>query len=211
MKEECLIRKFKLTANEMSVLSSMVQVSDATYREILEQNGMFKHRYLGEIKTRMRSKLMQMQCEIESHSDNFPFEFYEREFSYKQIIPELRTKNVIIHMAYSSSPDSLPYCSKYKVEMSNQNTAFCRQMVFDSDVKPPYNYEQTYGILVFGGKLETFSVIQIPEPGFNGIAEIVNIPKINVTDIYENQESFERKKAVLKKEFLEYSAEENIS
>lgn len=75
-----------------------------------------------------------------------------------------------------------------------------RQMIIDNSFNPPYTYEKFYALLVFGGKKEPFSVIQFPEPGFKGISDIIAIPQIVISS---KTPEFERKKAVLKNEFLQ--------
>lgn len=200
------------TPRELLTLSSIVQVGDATYRELMEtQRPMFGHPYFADTRGRLRTKLVQMQCEIESHDPKFPFEFIQREFQYKQLIPELRNKGVILHIARSSAPDLLPYASKYKIRLSNNNHALQRQMVIDFDKTPPYGNEPYCAILTFGGRSQTFSVIQFPEPGYTGIAECLPLPQISLSNESESTKVFERKKAVLKKEFLAHGAEEDIS
>lgn len=200
------------TSRELLTLASIVQVGDATYRELMEtQRPMFGHPYFADTRGRLRTKLVQMQCEIESHDPKFPFEFIQREFQYKQLIPELRNKSVILHIARSVSPDVLPYASKYKIRLSNNNHELQRQMVLDFDKTPPYSNEPYYAILTFGGRDQTFSVIQFPEPGYEGIAECLPLPQISLTNESESTKVFERKKAVLKKEFLAHGAEESIS
>lgn len=200
------------TPRELLTLSSIVQVGDATYRELMEtQRPMFGHPYFADTRGRLRTKLVQMQCEIESHDPKFPFEFIQREFQYKQLIPELRNKGVILHIARSSAPDLLPCASKYKIRLSDNNHALQRQMVIDFDKTPPYGNEPYYAILTFGGRSQTFSVIQFPEPGYTGIAECLPLPQISLSNESESTKVFERKKAVLKKEFLAHGAEEDIS
>lgn len=200
------------TSRELLALASIVQVGDATYRELVEtQRPMFGHPYFADTKGRLRTKLVQMQCEIESHDPQFPFEFVQRRFQYKQVIPELRNKNVILHIARSASPETLPYESNYKVSLSNNNHALQRQMVLDMNQTPPYGYEPYYALLAFGGRDLTFSVIQFPEPGYTGIAESFVLPQINLEYQSESIQIFERKKAVLKKEFLAHDIEEAIS
>lgn len=200
------------TPRELMTLASIVQVGDATYRELMEtQRPMFGHPYFADTRGRLRTKLVQMQCEIESHDSKFPFEFVQREFQYKQLIPELRNKSVILHVARSSSPNDLPYASKYKIRLSNNNHALQRQMVIDLDQTPPYGDEPYYGILTFGGRGQTFSVVQFPEPGYTGVAEQLLLPQIVLNDESENKKVFERKKAVLKREFLAHGIEEDIS
>jgi hypothetical protein len=200
------------TPRELMTLASIVQVGDSTYRELMEaQRPMFGHPYFADTRGRLRTKLVQMQCEIESHDPKFPFEFVQREFQYKQLIPELRNKNVILHVARSSSPNDLPYASKYKVKLSNNNHALQRQMVIDLDQTPPYGDEPYYGILTFGGRGQTFSVVQFPEPGYTGVAEQLPLPQIVLNGESESTKVFERKKAALKKEFLAHSIEEVIS
>ena len=197
------------TTRELYTLSSIVQVGDATYRELMEtQQPMFGHPYFIDIRGRIRTKLVQMQCEIESHDPKFPFEFAQREFQYKQLIPELRNKNVILHIARSESPEMLSYASKYKINLSNNNNALYRQIIIDLDQTPPYGDEPYYGILTFGGRNQTFAVIQFPEPGYGGIAEQLVLPKVTSAEASENAHTFERKKAALKKEFLSHGMEE---
>lgn len=199
------------TPRELMTLASIVQVGDATYRELMEtQRPMLGHPYFADTRGRLRTKLVQMQCEIESHDPKFPFEFVQREFQYKQLIPELRSKNVILHVARSASPDELPYASKYKVSLSNNNHPLQRQMVIDPDQIPPYGDGPYYGILTFGGRGQTFAVVQFPEPGYTGIAERLPLPQIVLSGENEGAKLFERKKAALKKEVLAHGVEEVI-
>ena len=194
---------------QLTTLASIVQVGDAAYRDLMEtQRPMFGHPYFADTRGRIRTKLVQMQCEIESHEPNFPFEFAQRNFEYNQCIPELRTKDVILHIARSTSPDVLPYESKYKLRLSNNNFGLQRQMVIDTDFQPPYAEVPFYGLLVFGGRENTFAAVQFPEPGYESIAEIINIPQMSIIGIPEETVVFERKKAVLKQEFLARGLEE---
>lgn len=200
------------TVHQLSMLSSIVQVGDSAYRDLVEtQSPMFGHPYLSDTKRRIRTKLVQMQCEIESHDLKFPFKFSQRKFQYNQIIPELRNKNVILHIARSASPENLPCSSKYKISLSNNNSALYRQMVIDPDSTPPYVDEPFYALLVFGGDSKTFSAIQFPEPGYQGIVETLPLTEISLIDETESTQVFERKKAVLKKEFLSHGIGEVIS
>ena len=197
------------TARQLVTLASIVQVGDAAYRDLMEtQRPMFAHPYFADTRGRIRTKLVQMQCEIESHEPNFPFEFAQRNFEYNQCIPELRTKDVILHIARSTAPDCLPYESKYKLRLSNNNFGLPRQMVIDTDFQPPYAEAPFYGLLVFGGREDTFAVVQFPEPGYENIAEIITIPQMVLVGIPEETVVFERKKAALKKEFLARGLEE---
>ena len=84
-------------------------------------------------------------------------------------------------------------------------------LVIDPDNTPPYGDEPFYALLVFGGGNKTFSAIQFPEPGYQGIVETLPLPQISLIDEAETTEVFERKKAVLKKEFLAHGVEEVIS
>ena len=62
------------TPRELSTLASIIQVGDTAYRELMEtQHPMFGHPYFADTKGRLRTKLVQMQCEIESHDPKFPF------------------------------------------------------------------------------------------------------------------------------------------
>ena len=115
--------KDSLSNHELSILSSIVQVGDSAYKELMEnQESMFGHPYFYNVRGIIRTKLVQMQCEIESHDSGFPFSFTQREFSYKHIIPELRTNNIIIHIARSNSPTSLSFKSKYKARFTRAKT-----------------------------------------------------------------------------------------
>ena len=172
---------------------------------------MFDHPYFNDIRGRIRTKLVQMQCEIESHDPMFPFEFVQREFKYKQMIPELRSKNAIIHIARSKSPDVLPYASKYKINLSNNNHTLYRQMVFDLKQTPPYSEEPYYALLTFGGSINPFSAIQFPEPGYTGVAESLPLPQFVLSNETENAQIFERKKAALKQKVLDIGIKEIVS
>lgn len=184
------------TPRELMTLASIVQVGDATYRELMEtQRPMFGHPYFDDTRGRIRTKVVQMQ----------------REFQYNQRVPELRNKKVILHVARSASPNDLPYPSKYKVNLSNNNHAIQRQMVIDDDLTPPYGDAPYYGILTFGGRGQTFAVVQFPEPGYTGVAEQFFLPQITVNGESENAKVFERKKAALKKEILAHGIQEGIS
>ena len=193
-----------LTPNQLMALASIVQVGEAAYQELMEEHlPVFGHPFLGDIKGRIRTKLVQMQCEIESHDPKFPFEFVQRTFSYKHCIPELRSKNLILHVARSDAPDQLPYAARYKVKLSHNNHPIQRQMMIDLSEKPPYGEAPFYAILTFGGHAETmFSVIQFPEPGYTGIAEVFPLPQLILSSESETTKVFERKKASLKQEFL---------
>lgn len=195
--------KETLSNHELSILSSIVQVGDSAYKELMDnQESMFGHPYLYDVRGRIRTKLVQMQCEIESHDSGFPFSFAQRKFSYKHIIPELRTDNIIIHIARSNSPTSLSYKSKYKEDLSYNNEPLCRQLGMCLDKVPPYRPDPYYGLLTFGGKEQTFSVIQFPSPGYGYIVESITIPQVIISESSDDTEIFERKKAKLKKEFL---------
>lgn len=197
---------------ELITLGSIIQVGNATYQDLINSDTqIFDHRYIKNINSRMQTKLIHMQCEIESHDLNFPFKFTERSLPFKQIIPELRTNNVILNIARSSSPEKLPYASKYKVKLSNNNDIFERQIVMFPQQDTLYKEEPFYGILVFGTPEDPFSVVQFPSPGYNGIIEIIPIPQISLIPLQEDTKTFERKKAVLKKEFSTLKSEEKPS
>lgn len=198
--------------DQLSVFSSIARVGNAVYNELIQsEQHLFSHPYMADTCGRIRTKLVQIQCEMESHAENFPFTFSQRHFPRNQCIPELRTKNAIVHIARSPSPDKLPSCSSYKVKLSNNNTIINRQLVFDSKNVPPFGIEPFYGLLVFGGKKELFAVIQFPAPGFLGIIETINIPLIISDSPLETEERFERKKALLKEKYLSQKPEEAFS
>lgn len=200
--------KNSLSRSELLTLSSIVHVGNAAYSDLMEnQRPLFGHPYFADIKGRVRTKLVQMQCEIESHDPNFPFSFAQIKFSYRHIIPQLRSKNMILHIARSSSPQTLSYASKYKVDLSYNNDPLFRQERFFFEEKPIIREDPFYGILTFGGVDESFTVIQFPEPGYTGIIDHIDIPTITMVTEPESSETFERKKARLKKEFLAHEAE----
>lgn len=205
-----IVREDVLTQWEMIALASIVQVGDATYFDLMEtESPMFAHPYFTDLKGRIRTKLVQMQCEIEHHDVKFPFEFYEREFCYGHKVPELRNGHMIIHIAQSSSPVSLPSRADYKQELTYNNDPLYRQLKLDFLGGEKYIPELYYGILVFGGRKErTFCRLQFPEPGYGAIADYIDIPMISVMEEQEETKKFERKKAVLREEFLSYSAKE---
>lgn len=191
------------TVPQLRMLASIVQVGNAVYNELMENDkSVFSHRYFSGTKSRIRTKLVHVQCQIESKSSEFPFQFRERTFAYDDTIPELRTDNCILHFAKSKSPDSLPYPSGYKKELSQNNMMIRKQLVLDFDDMPKTKEEPFYGLVVFGGKKENpFIVIQFPEPGFTRIAKKIIIPQI-ISGGLEEKEDFRRKKAVLKEEYL---------
>ncbi|MDE6853109.1 MAG: hypothetical protein K2J67_11615 [Lachnospiraceae bacterium] len=170
---------------------------------------MFGHQYFTDIKGRIHTKLVQMQCEIESQDENFPFEFSERYFCCGHVVPELRNEHMIIHIAQSKSPISLPSKADYKYDLTFNNDPLCRQMKFDFLEEQKYVPELYYGILVFGSQRgETFCRLQFPEPGYKGIADYIDIPLISLVDKQDETKTFERKKAVLREEFLAHSTRE---
>lgn len=193
---------------QLTWLTSIVQVAEATYRELLEdKNIILSHPYLMSERGRLRTKLAQMQCEIESHEPKFPFDFSQKSFRFGHVIPELRTKGLILHIGRSRNSDTLPPAANYKKKLSNNNRPLCRQLVFNPNYEPAVIAEPFYGLLAFGGEDETFIRIHFPEPGYQEIAETIVVPNIWIS---KNEETvqFERKKAVLKKEFLEVGLEE---
>lgn len=199
-----------LTQHEMITLASIVQVGDATYFELLEaERPMFAHQYFTDLKGRIRTKLVQMQCEMEHYDDKFPFEFSEREFCYGHKVPELRNEHVIIHLAQSNSPTSLPCKADYKNELTFNNDSLYRQMQFDFVGEQKCREELYYGILVFGGRQgKTFCRLQFPEPGYKAIADYIDIPMMSLVPEKEETKKFERKKAILRDEFLAHNAKE---
>lgn len=84
-------------------------------------------------------------------------------------------------------------------------------MVIDDNLTPPYGDAPYYGILAFGGRGQTFAVIQFPEPGYIGVAEQFALPQIILNNESESVKVFERKKAALKKEILAHGIQEAIS
>lgn len=198
------------TPEQLRTLSSIVQVGSEAFRELIEQDPILRHRYLRDTRGRMLTKIIHMQSEIESHLPGFPFSFFERRFPGGQIIPELGCDQVILHLARSHAPDMLPYSSRYKVELAANNKRLERQLVLDGSASSPVEVP-FYALLVFGGLDRPFAVIQFPEPGFGSIAESFALPLAVASDAAGSPKSFERKKAVLKQEFLAQEKEADIS
>jgi len=86
------------STRELLTLASIVQVGDATYRDLIEEQRMLGHQFLKDTRSRIRTKLVQIQAELESHDSGFPFEYCQRSLQNNDLIPELRNKNVIIHI-----------------------------------------------------------------------------------------------------------------
>ena len=197
------------TNREMMTLSSIVQVGEAARRDLMETEHFLDHPFCIGEKGRLRTKLVQIQSELESHDPKFPFQFGRLEFPYGQVIPELRNGKAIIHIARTKSPETLPPSAQYKRILSANNHPLYRQLMIAPDKEPPYVDAPFYAILAFGGH-ETFAVIQFPEPGYTGIIECLYLSQISLVEASEDTRTFERKKAVLKKEFLSRE-EEHIS
>ncbi len=189
-----------ITQDELNALASIVRVGSVAYQELLKsESSLFTHPYFSSLKGRIWTNLVQMECELESHEPKFPFEFHQREFAYNQFIPELRTDNVILHIARSQSPDVLPYDARYKIELSNNNSILCRQLTFCPKEPQVYQEVPFYGLVVFGGRKTLFSTIQFPEPGFAGIADAIPVP---LMESESTKKTVERKKATLKQKLL---------
>lgn len=198
------------TSRELLILSSIVQVGDSIYQELMTTQGaLLNDCMFADLQGRIQTKCIYRQCKLESEDPKFPFVFSQRKFQYKQVVPELRNEKVILHIARSTSPDVLPYRSRYKVNLSYNNNLFSRQVVINFDKNPRYIDAPLYAVLVFGGRNQVFSAIQFPEPGYNKIAESFSLPQISLTDDSETK-TFERKKAVLKKEVLTHDLKEII-
>lgn len=192
-----------LSPRQLLVLSSIVQVGDSSYRDILQDpKHHLNHSFLKDTRGRLRTKFVQMQCELESHSPDFPFEFFERKLKYGHAIPELQTDNLILHIARSHNPEILPPAANYKIDLSNRNSQTHRQLIMDDFLTPPCRDDRIYGIVVFGGTDTPFAVIQIPEPGYKKISDTILIPMMTTFESPLAKDTFERKKAILKQQFI---------
>ena len=201
-----------LDSNELIALASIIRVGDAAYRELMEeQEARFNHSYLADIKSRLKTKLVQIECEIESRDPDFPFGFTQKYFSFKQCIPELHTDNLILHIGRSISPDTLPYKATYKQVLSFNNEPLERQCMIDFDNIPHLKFEPFYGIVTFGGGENLFMKVLFPSPGYKSIANKLDIPNVMAIPQSESVETFQRKKAALKYEFWRSVKEEGIS
>ena len=195
-----------LDNRQIEMLSAIVQTGRSVASELLE-NPVYDHSFLGPMRGRLYTTCVQMQCELESQTPGFPFRYSETKFPFNQTIPQLATEGLIIHLGRSAHPDELPCKAKYKTRLSYNNQPLLRQMTFDFERNPPYVDSKFYGLLAFGGKEDPFAVLQFPEPGYGGIAEIITIPESCRPEKYD-EHVFERKKAVLKESVLRKYEEE---
>ena len=205
-----IVKENILTQREMITLASIVQVGDATYFDLMEaESPMFGHPYFTDLNGRIRTKLVQRQCEIEHYDVKFPFEFSEIEFCCGHKVPELRNEHMIIHIAQSNSPISLPSKADYKHDLTYNNDLLYSQLKLNFLGEEKFVQELYYGILVFGGRRgKTFCRLQFPEPGYKGIADYIDIPILGVMKEQEETKKFERKKAVLREEVLSHNFKE---
>ena len=191
-----IVKENILTQREMITLASIVQVGDATYFDLMEaESPMFGHPYFTDLNGRIRTKLVQRQSEIE--------------FCCGHKVPELRNEHMIIHIAQSNSPISLPSKADYKHDLTYNNDLLYSQLKLNFLGEEKFVQELYYGILVFGGRRgKTFCRLQFPEPGYKGIADYIDIPILGVMKEQEETKKFERKKAVLREEFLSHNFKE---
>lgn len=192
-----------LSPLQLSALSSIVQIGNATFEDLRKANeDIIQHPYMKNIRGRIKTNLVQMQAEIEHTDPQFPFRFNSRPLQFGQIIPELSTEKVILHLAHSNAPDALPSAAKYKYELSYNNHKIQRQLMIENYTSPPAMFAPIYGILVFGYDDSGNAVIQFPEPGYTGIADVIPVPKMVLVNSAVEKSRFERRKANLKAEYL---------
>lgn len=192
-------------SKQLRTITSIVQIGDSVYNELTSKNTyIFDHKYMLGEKKRMYTKLVHMQCEMESKSPDFPFEFRERNLPFGQKIPELYMDNCIMHFAPSQSTDILPSYAEYKKELSERNRAIRRQLIFNEleDKRVIVKNEAYYSLIAFGKKNgNLFIALQFPEPEYTGIAHSFIIPQLILSGDGDH-ENFKRKQAELKEKYL---------
>ena len=198
-----------LTARQLSSLSSIVQIGLSAYEDLKNSNqGIVLHPFMKNNSGRIKTTLVQIQAELERNDPSFPFRFNSRRLCFGQVVPELSTEKVILHLARSSAPNVLPSAAKYKYELSYNNDRIRRQLMIGNYTTPPAKFAPLYGILVFGYDESGDAVIQFPEPGYSDIAEIIRIPKVVLVNNAMDDKKVERRKASLKTEYLRRKKED---
>lgn len=198
-----------LSPRQLSALSSIVQIGNATFEDLRKANeDIIQHPYMKNNSGRIKTTLVQIQAELERNDPSFPFRFNNRKLRFGQVVPELSTEKVVLHLARSSAPNILPSGAKYKYALSYNNDRIRRQLMIANYSIPPAKYAPLYGILVFGYDDSDDAVIQFPEPGYSDIAEIIRIPKVVLVNNAMDDKKIERRKTSLKTEFLRRKKED---
>lgn len=189
------------TPPQLKFLADIVQIGTDAYA-LLTQNAdsPFSHLYMRPEGTRIRTKLMQMQVALGAASPQCPFAFSERRFAGGQVIPQLENDDVLLHTAFRRNRHDLPPRAKYKVELSERNSPFQRQLQLFGDCTPTLGTQKLFAFLIFGGEEQPFATILLPEAGYGGIADEIELPLLK--DLTPKPKEIVRRTVALRDEYL---------
>jgi len=197
-----ILPKTILCKEQLQTLSSIIQVGEACYRDMIAEHAISGHRYDEYLISRARTLFVQLQCELCSREPTFPFNVVQQSIHSKLKVTEFHTDNLILHFARSSSPNKLPNETKYRKLLSKNNSSLIIQREANYYKSHLESSLPLFGILTFGGKETLFMVILFPYPGYREIAERIEIPIVSFDELSSSGVEFERKKALLKEEFV---------
>lgn len=189
------------TPPQLKFLADTVQIGTDAYA-LLTQNAdsPFSHLYMRPEGTRVRTKLMQMQVALGAASQQCPFAFSERRFAGGQVVPQLENDDVLLHVAFRRNRHDLPPRAKYKVELSERNSPFQRQFQMFGDHTLTLGTQKLFAFLIFGGEEQPFATILLPEAGYGGIADEIELPLLK--DLTPKPKEIVRRTVALRDEYL---------
>lgn len=189
------------TPPQLKFLADTVQIGTDAYA-LLTQNtdSPFSHPYMRPEGTRVRTKLMQMQVALGAASQQCPFAFSERRFAGGQVVPQLENDDVLLHVAFRRNRHDLPPRAKYKVELSERNSPFQRQFQMFGDHTLTLGTQKLFAFLIFGGEEQPFATILLPEAGYGGIADEIELPLLK--DLTPKPKEIVRRTVALRDEYL---------
>lgn len=189
------------TPPQLKFLADTVQIGTDAYA-LLTQNAdsPFSHPYMRPEGTRVRTKLMQMQVALGAASQQCPFAFSERHFAGGQVVPQLENDDVLLHVAFRKNRHDLPPRAKYKVELSERNSPFQRQFQMFGDHTLTLGTQKLFAFLIFGGEEQPFATILLPEAGYGGIADEIELPLLK--DLTPKPKEIVRRTVALRDEYL---------
>lgn len=187
------------TPPQLKFLADTVQIGTDAYA-LLTQNAdsPFSHPYMRPEGTRVRTKLMQMQVALGAASQQCPFAFSERRFAGGQVVPQ--NDDVLLHVAFRRNRHDLPPRAKYKVELSERNSPFQRQFQMFGDHTLTLGTQKLFAFLIFGGEEQPFATILLPEAGYGGIADEIELPLLK--DLNPKPKEIVRRTVALRDEYL---------
>lgn len=124
-------------------------------------------------------------------------------FSHLYMRPEgtrIRTKLMQMHVAFRRNRHELPPQAKYKVDLSERNSPFQRQFQLFGDRTPTLGTQKLFAFLIFGGDAQPFATILLPEAGYGGIADEIELPLLK--DLNPKPKEIVRRTVALREEYL---------